>query len=367
MAGTNGAEHKASSSLRPKHQIGRSISELSPIHLHRHHHTSNHGSHSRNRDKQERASERDDQIHHTRSAGPSAILQPRTSLEVPRWEGADTTGTPSPDESRRTSALIASGDEQMGATHEAGTSVGGSGTTLYTRKLSRDEELQEERRKAAARASGLKKSLVGLSAFSNATTRRLDDTYYSVLEKLGMLQHTIVALKELAETSQETSTQFERESNDMVGEITSQINSFGGFGEQERRIQALTERIHGGRDKVKTLSERVDVVRERIEAWERADREWQERTRRRLKAIWVVTSVLLALLLILLVAAQYIPANAEVARRLTNASGIVGGGVIGKDRGSGVETGLRSALGTSLNRTTQPGAVDERLRVFDEL
>jgi hypothetical protein len=151
MPGTNGAEPKASSSLRPKHQISRSISELSPMHLHRHHHTSHNGSHSR-RDKQERASERDDQIHHTRSAGASAVLQPRTSLEVPRWEGADTPSTVTPDESRRTSALIASGDEQMGSTFEAGTSVGGSGTTLYTRKLSRDEELQEERRKAAARA-----------------------------------------------------------------------------------------------------------------------------------------------------------------------------------------------------------------------
>ncbi|KAH8910831.1 hypothetical protein BR93DRAFT_923543 [Coniochaeta sp. PMI_546] len=366
IPGTNGAEHKASSTRRPKHQITRSISELSPIHLHRHHHTNNHGSHSR-RDKHERASDRDEQIHHTRSAGPTSILQPRTSLEVPRWETADTSGTVTPDDSRRTSALIASGDEQMGATQENGTSVGGLGTTLYTRKLSRDEELQEERRKAAARVSGLKKSLADLNTFSNATTQRLDDTYYSVLEKLGMLQHTIVALKELAGMSQETSKQFEKESNDIVTEITSQINSFGGFGEQERRIQALTARIHGGRDKVKTLSERVDVVRERIETWERADREWQERTRRRLKAIWVVTSVLLALLLILLVAAQYIPANAEVASRLTNVTGIVGEGLTGKDSGSGLETDLRSVLGTSLNRTTQPGAIDERLRVFDEL
>jgi hypothetical protein len=71
--------------------------------------------------------------------------------------------------------------------------------------------------------------------------------------------------------------------------------------------------------------------------------------------------------LVLLIAAQYIPANAEVASRLTNVSGIVGGGLMEKDRGSGLETGLRSALGTSLNRTTQPGAIDERLRVFDEL
>jgi hypothetical protein len=43
--------------------------------------------------------------------------------------------------------LIAVGDEQMGAGQETGPT-----TTLYTRKLSRDEELQEERRKAAVRA-----------------------------------------------------------------------------------------------------------------------------------------------------------------------------------------------------------------------
>jgi hypothetical protein len=183
-----------------------------------------------------------------------------------------------------------------------------------------------------------------------------------------MLQHTIVALKELAGMSQETSRQFERESDEIVGEMTSQINSFGGFGEQERRIQALTARIHGGRDKVKALSERVDVVRERIEAWERADREWQERTIRRLKAIWVVTSILLTLLLILLVAAQYIPANAEVPSRVANASGILGGGPVGKEAGSDVPTGLGSIFATSLNRTAiEPGAVDERLRLFDEL
>jgi len=216
--------------------------------------------------------------------------------------------------------------------------------------------------------SGLKKSLADLGAFSNATTRRLDDTYYSVLEKLGMLQHTIVALKELAGMSQETGRQFERESEEIVGEVTSQINAFGGFEEQERRIQALTARIHGGRDRVSALSERIDVVRERIEAWERADREWQERTRRRLKAIWVVTSVLLAVLLVLLVAAQYIPANAEVASRIANASGILGGGQVDNDGDSHVPTALQTVLGTSSNRTSRgPDAFDERLRVFDEL
>lgn len=199
-------------------------------------------------------------------------------------------------------------------------------------------------------------------------TQRLDDTYYSVLEKLGVLQRTIEALKELAGMSQETSMQFERESDDIVRETTGQISSFGEFEEQERRIQALTARIHGGRDKVKALSERVDRVRERIEAWERADREWQERTRRRLRAIWVVTAILLTLLFILLVAVQYKPANAEAASRRANAGRIMGGGHMGKDGGSGLNAALFGALGTSMNRSTeQARAFDERLRVFDEL
>lgn len=150
MSASNGAEQKdlAASRLRPRHRISRSISERSPIHLHRHHHTSHHGSRSR-RDKHDRASERDELIQHTRSAGSALALQPRTSLEVPRWEAANTLtpGSLSPDQSRRASALTASGDERMAPMQEVG-----SGTALYTRKLSGDAELQEERLRAAARA-----------------------------------------------------------------------------------------------------------------------------------------------------------------------------------------------------------------------
>lgn len=150
MSASNSSEQKglAASHLQPRQDISRSISERSPIHLHRHHQAGHNGSHSR-RDKQDKASERDDQIQHSRSAGSTVAYQPRTSLEVPRWEATDTLtpGSLSPDQSRRTSALIASGDEQMGLMQEAGL-----GTSLYSRKLSRDEQLQEERQKATARA-----------------------------------------------------------------------------------------------------------------------------------------------------------------------------------------------------------------------
>ena len=51
---------------------------------------------------------------------------------------------------------------------------------------------------------------------------------------------------------------------------------------------------------MQALSDRLDAVRSRVERWERADRQWQERTRKRLKIIWSVMSVAVLVLVVLL-------------------------------------------------------------------
>lgn len=145
--------------------------------------------------------------------------------------------------------------------------------------------------------------------------------YYSILEKLGVLQSTITALWGLAAMSRETNESFKRDTQELVGELEGQLDAFGQFDEQQRRIQALQERIQNGRQRIGELSERVDAVRERIEGWERADREWQERTRRRLKAIWVVMSVIVTLVVLLVVSAQY-ASPALVQEAATSAAAI---------------------------------------------
>jgi hypothetical protein len=153
--------------------------------------------------------------------------------------------------------------------------------------------------------SGLKKSLADLSEFSTATMRRLDDTYFAVLEKMSVLQTTILGLKELAIMSQNVNKTLKKESHGVVEEVTDQLDTFGNFESHERRIENLQGRIQVGRAKIKTLSERVDVVRQRVEGWERADRDWQERTRKRMKAIWIVISCVFFAMLLLYVSAQY--------------------------------------------------------------
>jgi predicted nuclease with TOPRIM domain len=137
-------------------------------------------------------------------------------------------------------------------------------------------------------------------------TRRLDETYYAVLEKLSLLQNTLVAIRELAGMSQEEKEVFRSDSQSLVTEIDAQLDTFSQFDEQQERIESLRERIVTGRDRVSKLSGRLDVVRERVESWEKADRRWQEKTRRRLKVIWIITLVVTITFISIFVGAQYV-------------------------------------------------------------
>ena len=119
-----------------------------------------------------------------------------------------------------------------------------------------------------------------------ATTKRFDDTYYSVLEKLSSLQNTINALKDLAESSTDMCHTFDKNSQGLEHEIVTKLQAVGYFGDQQTKIERLQGRITTGRESMRALSKRVDLVKDRIEGWDKADRDWQERTRRRLMMMW---------------------------------------------------------------------------------
>lgn len=214
--------------------------------------------------------------------------------------------------------------------------------------------------------------------------RRLDDTYYAVLEKLSTLQSTLVAMKELACMSQETNEVFSKDAKDLVTEVEAQLDSFGQFDEQEERIEALKGRILTGRQKVQSLSERMDRVHARVENWEKADRDWQERTRKRLRVVWIITSVMLFVVVGVFLAAQYgpavdVPALSEMVsdsipdavsdlvsgnRQVGNMS--VPGGIANTTRASDhLEDEVKAALNNTRNEN--PPVEEAVLRAFDEL
>ncbi|KAK1830027.1 hypothetical protein QBC39DRAFT_355059 [Podospora conica] len=346
-------------SQRTRHQISRSISELSsPIRLHRHQ------SHTR----VVRERERDG----LNPLSPTTA-QGRSSLDGSRSDGTTLNYSPEPSRnaSRRTSIMMPSGDDAPAAT--AGAVVTNGAVGGMPSKINMDA-LALEIQRVAARESGLKKSMAKLEDFTAAATARLDGLYESVDDKLETLQSTVLAIKEIIALSDKMNETFDTESKELTTEITSQLDALGQFEDQQKRIEVLQGRIYTGRDKMRVLSKRVDVVMDRLENWERADREWQERTRKRLKAVWVVTSIVLFCLLFLFLGAQYGYAPEGVEGPATEgpdaAAEVTMGGILAGN------TDMLSAMpnaegaGGARNWTSTEGTaafMPDALRLFDEL
>lgn len=145
----------------------------------------------------------------------------------------------------------------------------------------------------------MRNELDSLHELSNTTTRQLDASYYSVLEKLSALQNTVVSLKEVATMSQSLTEDLRRESASVVTEVESQLASLGDFDAPHQRIRELAQRIQNGRRQIQSLHQRVEHVRDKVRYWDEAELHWQENARKRLQKMWMcitVLSVSLALL-----------------------------------------------------------------------
>lgn len=213
-----------------------------------------------------------------------------------------------------------------------------------------------------------------------------------MLEKIGTLQSTIVALRELAGLSHDLSRSFSHESAELITDISSQLEAFGGFEAQQSRLEMLQGQVRQGRVRVRSLSERLESVRLRIEGWEKADRHWRERTRKRLKVIWLVTSVLVFVVLLLFVTAQYMSeglgtledkaagfANESLGTLQNVTTAAVGGRPWGGEEeeeemelawhlhggATAIPGPFQNATGDAQSRPTEAAA--EMLRIFDEL
>lgn len=212
-----------------------------------------------------------------------------------------------------------------------------------------------------------------MNTLSNTTTRRLDNTYYSVLEKLSILQSTVTSLKELAGLTRVLNEEFKQASEEVVTEVETSLNGFEGFEAQQRRIEGLAARVKNGREKIKTLGDRVELVKERVDGWERSEGEWQERTRKRLKLLWIIVAGC-GVVIFGLLAFQYAPARTQgpAALKGMNASAFAGA-VSNMEKVRNETWDLKRSTGDALERMKaqsedkQKAEDDPRLRVFDEL
>ncbi|ODA82946.1 hypothetical protein RJ55_01455 [Drechmeria coniospora] len=256
----------------------------------------------------------------------------------------------SPGQSRRPSVLVPRDDDGPNENHD------GAAKRL---------ELELERDKAAARSRALSRSIARLNTFSTDMTKRLDDTYYAVLEKTSTLHSTVMALKDLAQSSRDIYDSFDKDSRHLESDVAGQLVAIGRFEGHERRISDLQSRISNGRAKIEALTSRVDVVRERIERWERADRAWQERTRKKLKIIWSVTSVVTIVVIALVVGINYARTELDEPHHRGSDSAMASSWYAISNT-SGPSTEVVGESGRSLLWKT-PLDDGEHLRAFDEL
>lgn len=157
-------------------------------------------------------------------------------------------------------------------------------------------------------------------------------------------------------------------SAEVESEITEQLDSLGQFDYQQDKIESLQSRIHTGRAKVQALSARVETVRERVEGWERADQEWQNKTRKRLTVVWTIIFIILVAIIGLFMALKprntWAPSDA-VSGPDTLMAPYVPPPFAQPDMLTDV-TPVREKADTSI-LWTKPMETEDKLREFDEL
>ncbi|KAL1965307.1 hypothetical protein VTN77DRAFT_5909 [Rasamsonia byssochlamydoides] len=167
------------------------------------------------------------------------------------------------------------------------------------------EDLEKERQKREKGEEALRATLSSIGTLVTDITRRLDHTYYNLLERFSTLHEIIDSFQELADSSSALYDDFQRETRNMDHEYRKQLEEFQGFEPQIRKIEALEKRMSAGREKVEALGKRLNAVREEIDGWERREGEWQARVSRRLRITWAVMGTAIVVLIIAAVAQNW--------------------------------------------------------------
>lgn len=187
----------------------------------------------------------------------------------------------------------------------------------------------------------LRESLKSVEETAMNSTRELDETYYSILEKAAQLRSTVVSLQRLLEDCRAAQSTFREESSTVEQEIEQTIASFNNFDDQERAISGLISRLKSSKAKKEELSQRLEEARQRVEAFERLSQAKSKTRRNQWRIAWAVVVTIAVLLLAAIIAKN----RTHIGSRVDTASRVLG--QIRDDITSPVEKALKSAASQS--------------------
>lgn len=153
-----------------------------------------------------------------------------------------------------------------------------------------------EKARGEKRQEELQEALNALARDAHQATRNLDDTYYSLLEKLAALRSTLSSLQKLSASAETARSEFGRDAEGLADELERSTRGFAGFEAQGRSVDELVERLRRGKERSKGLEERLERCRESVEEWETREREERKRKNRRDWFVWSMVAAALVLL-----------------------------------------------------------------------
>ncbi|OAT02873.1 uncharacterized protein BDCG_17812 [Blastomyces dermatitidis ER-3] len=241
---------------------------------------------------------------------------------------------------------VAAGQRSEASGLEASDS--GSGTTEERLPFGRRREnvtmaeVRRERMWRIKEEESNRTTLSDLSTLSTNITRRLDTTYYALLEKISNLHSAIYSFHTLSTAASSLHSDFTRETDNLSRDTTAQIDEFHtAFTAQIQRIEVLEGRMRAGAEKAAALNRRMEIVRGKIEAWDRREGEWQRRVTTRLRIFWAVVGTAVVVLVAALAVQQLRPVEG-LAGLAGTGIGVgdlgEGEGVIGKNVSTGNST-----------------------------
>ncbi|OJD21011.1 hypothetical protein ACJ73_07649, partial [Blastomyces percursus] len=214
--------------------------------------------------RHKRHASRDGQL--PRTVRDHASMSLRPGKHVNRYKGSRINGVGRPGVAN----TLTAGQRSEASGLEA--SDGGSGTTEERLPFGKRREnvtmaeVRRERMRRIKEEESNHTTLSNLSTLSTTITRRLDITYYALLEKISSLHSAIYSFHTLSTAASSLHSDFARETENLSRDTTAQIDEFHTtFTAQIQRIEALEGRMRAGAEKAASLNRRMEVVRGKIE------------------------------------------------------------------------------------------------------
>lgn len=236
----------------------------------------------------------------------------------------------------------------------------------------------------------LQRRLTAVNKTSVDITRRLDYTYYNLLEKVGDTLAIVQSFQALSSQTKEMTDHFTREASMLESDVKRKVETLKKtFDEREMRVKQLEERGSRAHTKAQELGARLENARSRLEAWEKKEGEEKRRRSWFWRSTWTVVALILVLIFFGLTWREWLSEIAIVRMVLTDNGGNLGvlnqslfadtGGVSRME----VLGDVKSILSGFAARRSLPAStpvvmpvttthsnrleLDERLRILDEL